>query len=250
MPTIASLPPDRRPAAHAEGQLVSLIVSRGFPPGSTLPPERDLAARLGVTRPTLREALQRLDRDGWLEIRHGKATRVRDIWREGGLNVLSAVVRHGAELPPRFVTNLLEVRLAMAPAYARQATDENPAAVLARLAPRPDDTAEAYADFDWQLHVVLAAASNNPVFTLILNGFGALYQVLAVPYFDAPAARRASATFYDALERAVRAKKASRAEQVTREAMEHSLERWLAVERAMQRAARPGKRPATTKEAR
>lgn len=238
MPTIASLSPDRRPAAHAEGELVSLILSRGFPPGSTLPPERDLAARLGVTRPTLREALQRLDRDGWLEIRHGKATRVRDIWREGGLNVLSAVVRHGAELPPRFVTNLLEVRLAMAPAYARQAADENPALVLERLATRPDDTAEAYADFDWQLHVLLAAASNNPVFTLILNGFGALYQVLAVPYFDAPAARRASANFYDALERAVRTGKSSRAEQVTRDAMEHSLERWLTVERAMKKAAR------------
>lgn len=237
MPSIASLSPDRRPAAHAEGELVSLILSRGFPPGSTLPPERDLATRLGVTRPTLREALQRLDRDGWIEIRHGKATRVRDIWREGGLNVLSAVVRHGVELPPRFVTNLLEVRLAMAPAYARQATDENPAQVLERLATRPDDdTAEAYADFDWQLHVVLAVASNNPVFTLILNGFGALYQVLAVPYFDAPAARRASAKFYDALEQAVRSRKPSRAEQVTRDAMEHSLERWLAVERALKKA--------------
>ena len=94
-----------------------------------------------------------------------------------------------AELPPRFVTNLLEVRLAMAPAYARQAADENPAPVLELLAARPLDTAEAYADYDWQLHVTLATASNNPVFTLILNGFGALYQVLAVPYFDAPAAR-------------------------------------------------------------
>lgn len=238
MPTINSLTADRRPAAHAEGELVSLILSRRFPPDSTLPPERDLATRLGVTRPTLREALQRLDRDGWVEIRHGKPTRVRDIWREGGLNVLSAVVRHGAELPPRFVTNLLEVRLAMAPAYARQAADENPAPVLELLAARPLDTAEAYADYDWQLHVTLATASNNPVFTLILNGFGALYQVLAVPYFDAPAARGASANFYASLERAVRAGNASKAEQVTRAAMEHSLERWLAVERAMKKEAR------------
>jgi GntR family negative regulator for fad regulon and positive regulator of fabA len=193
--------------------------------------------------PTLREALQRLDRDGWVEIRHGKATRVKDVWREGGLNVLSAVVRHGGELPPRFVTNLLEVRLAMAPAYARQAVDEAPDEVLAVLSHRPastkgDGAAEAFAAFDWRLHVTLAAASQNAVFTLILNGFGTLYQVMAVPYFDAPSARAASTSFYEGLEKAARAHAPEKAEQVTRAAMAHSLERWRAVERAMAKESR------------
>lgn len=230
--TLQSLPAHRRPAAHAEGELVGRILSGGFPPDSTLPPERELALQLGVTRPTLREALQRLDRDGWLEIRHGKATRVRDIWREGGLNVLSAVVRHGGVLPPRFVTNLLEVRLAMAPAYARGAVEESPAAVGQLLRERPEETVEAYADFDWRLHVGLATGSKNPVFTLILNGFGELYRVMAQPYFEEPAARKASRGFYDALERAVKTRNGARAEKVTRDAMLHSLERWAAIERA------------------
>lgn len=231
--TVTALPSDRRPAAHAESELVSRILSGGFPPDSTLPAERELAAQLGVTRPTLREALQRLDRDGWLEIRHGKPTRVRDVWREGGLNVLSAVVRFGAELPPRFVTNLLEVRLAMAPAYARAAVEEAPAEVARLLAARPDDTAEAFATFDWQLHVGLAVASKNPVFTLILNGFGELYRVLAQPYFEDPSARDSSRGFYDALEKAVRTHHGARAEKATREAMVHSIERWKAIERAL-----------------
>lgn len=226
------LSPQRRPAAHAESELVSQILARRFPPGSTLPPERELALKLGVTRPTLREALQRLDRDGWIEIRHGKATRVRDVWREGGLNVLAAVVRNGGELPPRFVTNLLEVRLAMAPAYARAAVAGNAAAVAELLAARPDDTAEAFADYDWNLHVALTAASGNPVFTLILNGFGDFYREMAQLYFGAPEARAASAWFYEALEKAARAGRPERAEKVTREAMQHSLERWFEVEKA------------------
>lgn len=234
---ITSLPPQRRPAAHAEGELVSLILSRHFPPDSTLPPERELSLRLGVTRPTLREALQRLERDGWIDVRHGKSTRVRDIWREGGLNVLAAVVRNGGPLPERFVTNLLEVRLAMAPAYARAAVHANPAAISALLAEkkRPAPDAESFAEFDWQLHLALTTSSQNPVFTLILNGFGDLYRVMAVLYFSAPAARRASSEFYDALEQAARKHQPERAERLTSEAMQHSLDYWTKLERKAQR---------------
>ena len=82
----------QRPAAYAEEALVNAILDGTYPAGTTLPGERDLAAQLGVTRPTLREVLGRLERDGWLTVRHGKATRVNDLWREGGLNVLEAIV--------------------------------------------------------------------------------------------------------------------------------------------------------------
>ena len=74
-------------------------------------------------------------------------------------------------------------------------------------------------------------ASQNPVFTLILNGFGDLYRVMAVLYFEAPAARRASAAFYDALEQAAKKQQPERAEKVTREAMQQSLDHWLKMER-------------------
>lgn len=233
---VTSLPPQRRPAAHAEGELVSLILSRAFPPDSTLPAERELALQLGVTRPTLREALQRLDRDGWIEVRHGKSTRVRDIWREGGLNVLAAVVRNGGPLPEHFVSNLLSVRLAMAPAYARAAVDANAPQVAAALRGehRPAQTAEAFAEFDWNLHLLLTTASQNPVFTLILNGFGDFYRMMAALYFETPAARRASAAFYDALEQAARKRQPDKAEKVAREAMQQSLDHWVKIERKAQ----------------
>ena len=80
--------------------LLSAILDGTFEPGSTLPGERKLAAELGVTRPTLREAIQRLARDGWLTVRQGKSTVVNDYWRDGGLNVLNTLVHHGNNLPP------------------------------------------------------------------------------------------------------------------------------------------------------
>ena len=70
--------PTPKPAEVAESRLVQAILDGDFPINSTLPAERELAHLLGITRPTLREVLQRLSRDGWLEIRHGKPTRVRN----------------------------------------------------------------------------------------------------------------------------------------------------------------------------
>jgi GntR family transcriptional regulator len=53
-------------ADQAYGQLDALLHRRAFPAGSRLPGERDLAARLGVSRTTLRLALTRLAEEGRL----------------------------------------------------------------------------------------------------------------------------------------------------------------------------------------
>ena len=62
----------QKPAELTESCLISSILDGNFPVNSPLPPERELALSLGVTRPTLREALQRLSRDGWIEIHQGR----------------------------------------------------------------------------------------------------------------------------------------------------------------------------------
>lgn len=50
---------------------------RSAPEGSKLPPERELAQRLGVSRTTLRDGVSRLSFLGLLEVRHGDGTYVR-----------------------------------------------------------------------------------------------------------------------------------------------------------------------------
>jgi GntR family negative regulator for fad regulon and positive regulator of fabA len=228
MPTISA---PRRPAASAEEALIRGILDGTYAPGTALPGERDLATHLGVTRPTLREVLRRLERDGWLTVRHGKATRVNDFWREGGLNVLDALVRFGDELPPDFVPHLLEVRRALAPAYARDAVRRAGVQVVAYLEAAAGllDTAAAYAAFDWGLHHSLTVASGNPVYTLILNGFAGLYRQMAILYFSRPEARASSQRFYEALLEAARQGDAVAARKVTRQVMKESIALWHAV---------------------
>ena len=143
--------PIQKPAEIAEQRLLDAILGGLFAVNSTLPGERELAAQIGVTRPTLREALQRLARDGWLDIQHGKPTRVRDYWLEGNMGVLSVLAEMPAQQSPDFVTYLLEIRALLAPAYTRQALEQAPAEVAALLADLADlaDTPAAFASADW-----------------------------------------------------------------------------------------------------
>jgi len=124
---------------------------------------------------------------------------------------------------------LLEVRLALAPAYARAAVtcDENRGLINYLSAPPAlDDPADAYARYDWHLHHRLTVASCNPIYTLVLNGFAELYATMAQVYFAQPEARAASNRFYIRLLEALHRKDAAAAETITREAMVESLFLW------------------------
>jgi len=61
----------RRLYQHLADRIRDLIHDGAFPPGTRLPAERDLAQQLGVSRPSLREALIALEIDGSVEIRSG-----------------------------------------------------------------------------------------------------------------------------------------------------------------------------------
>ena len=217
-----------RPAELTETRLVEAILDGRFPAKSNLPAERELSTQLGVTRPTLREALQRMARDGWIEIRHGRPTRVRDYWLEGNLGVLGTIARHQDHIPPDFVPHLLVVRQSLAPAYTRTAVERQPMRVAELLQNYPDldDTSQTFTIADWELHHNLTITSGNPVFTLILNGFSDLYQNMGLKYFALPEARAHSRDFYRDLLAAAQAEDPDTAESVTHRIMADSLDLW------------------------
>ena len=222
-----------RPAELVENRLINAIVDGEFPINSLLPPERELAHRLGVTRPTLREALQRLARDGWIEIHHGKSTRVRDYWHEGNLAVLGTIARFQDHVPPDFVPNLLQVRELLAPAYARLAVKRSAKNLVKFLAGYQNlvDAPDAFAKADWELHQHLTIESGNPIFTLILNGFKELYPYMGRAYFTPPKARARSRRFYADLRAAAQARDPERAEVITCKVMQDSIDLWKSIKR-------------------
>jgi len=220
--------PPTKPAELTEHRLITAILSGQFPINSNLPAERELAAQLGITRPTLREVLQRLARDGWLEIHHGKPTRVCNYLEEGNLAVLAAMAAYQEDIPPDFIDGALFVRILLAPAYARLAVARAPARLVATRAEYPalEDTPQAYTDFDWEVHHQLAIISANPFFTLFVNSFHRLYDLIGPLYFQHAAARQHSKGFYEELLACARRRDPAAAEELVRRIMVESRQLW------------------------
>lgn len=189
------------PAGFAEEYIIESIWNNRFPPGSILPAERELSELIGVTRTTLREVLQRLARDGWLTIQHGKPTKVNNFWETSGLNILETLARLDQDKVPDLVAQLLSARTNISTIFIRGALRNNPerAAEVLREANSVDDSADAYADFDYRLLHQLSFASGNPIYALILNGFKGLYARVGRYYFSDKQARETADAYYVAL---------------------------------------------------
>ena len=217
-----------RPTQHVEKFLVTSILDGAYPPGATLPNERHLAKQLGITRPTLRETLQRLAAEGWVSIHHGKPTMVNDYWQDGGLSLLSTLAKYGDYLPNGFITHLLEVRLTMLPPVAGRAATYQPDVILKYLsrAEALGEDVEVFSNYDWDLQILMARNSQNPVFSLILNDFASIFTAMARHYFSKNKARRASLNYYRELSETIKRSNRQDVERVVKKAMLQSITIW------------------------
>jgi len=160
--------------------------------------------------PQIREVLQRLQRDGWIEIQHGMPTKIRFIFEEGGLSILNSLIHHNLLSLPNitredFIVKLLEIRYALAPVYTEACLIENPHVVLDYLSKglELDSINKLYSNpkeitnFDWNMHRILCKHSNNIIFLFLLNSFKEIYFYFGVKYFSLEEARERSIKFYN-----------------------------------------------------
>ncbi len=220
---------------RAERLLIEGIIDGTYPAESDLPGERDLSKELGVGRPALREAVQRLSRDGWLTIQQGKPTRVNDYLQNGNANVLIKLLHSDVTLAPNVVPNLLEIWALMAPAYTRSAVEHAAKDVAGLLfgyrglAERPGP----YARAQWRLHGTLIEASGNPIYGLILNSFYDFFDRLAITYYSMPGTRAEARMFWEMLHNAALQEEPLQAAEVMGEQMKLIQTHWrlLPIER-------------------
>ncbi|EST58594.1 fatty acid metabolism transcriptional regulator FadR [Proteus terrae subsp. cibarius] len=189
------------PAGFAEEYIVESIWNNRFPPGSILPAERELSELIGVTRTTLREVLQRLARDGWLTIQHGKPTKVNNFWETSGLNILETVARLDHDRVPQLIDNLLAVRTNISAIFIRTAFRNSPEKCIAVLNHEltTENSADEFSELDYNIFRGLAFASGNPIYGLILNGLKGLYTRVGRYYFSNIQAKELALAFYKKL---------------------------------------------------
>lgn len=123
----------KSPAGFAEKYIIESIWNGKFPPGSILPAERELSELIGVTRTTLREVLQRLARDGWLTIQHGKPTKVNNFMETSSLHILDTLMTLDSDNATSIVEDLLAARTSISPIFMRYAFKLNPEASINTL---------------------------------------------------------------------------------------------------------------------
>ena len=159
----------RSAVAGIEQHLKELIRARRLVAGDQLPAERELAGRLGVNRSTLRSALQSLADQGVLTGRHGSGWTV-----EAQGHVVASNLAVYLRLEDISFQHLFDARRTVEPAIAAGAaenrTEDQVAAMRACIAAmRAATDSDSYVQADSDFHALIAAASGNPVFTLLIS---------------------------------------------------------------------------------
>jgi GntR family transcriptional repressor for pyruvate dehydrogenase complex len=170
-----------------------LILSGKISIGETLPSERELATRLKVSRPVVHEGLIELSLRGLVSIRPRSGTIVNDFRKEGSIPLLLSLLNYHGTLDSKIQQDILEMRLLFENEMVRLSAQNRNTDQLQELddiirQEESIDTAqyEEVAKLDYRFHQVIAAASGNFIYSLLLNSFREIYLHLSTLFFTDP----------------------------------------------------------------
>ena len=173
--------PDQADREDAIGRLRAFIEAGGYHPGDRLPAERELMVSLGLSRTTLRKALDELEREGGIWRHVGKGTFI-------AAAVVSPETRTGLVELGRKVSpmHMMRARHSLEPAIAREAAINASEASIAAIERARDEAVNAetwddYEAWDDTLHRSIAEATGN---ALLLALFDQLNQVRRAVAWD------------------------------------------------------------------
>lgn len=178
-------------------QIESLITEGNLRRGDRLPPERDLAASLGCSRPTVREALRALSLLGVIERRQGSGNYVRDL----DDHTMTASMRRwmAIALPAEDVACVLEIRAVLESGLARLAATKITDEAIGRLRSLLSDlqaaeTPDEVLRLDMAMHDLMAEQSGNRVLSAMLASIrevnaAARFKTIAAPGVQQDVAR-------------------------------------------------------------
>jgi GntR family transcriptional regulator, transcriptional repressor for pyruvate dehydrogenase complex len=173
-------------------RLEELILSGELKAGERLPAERDLAARLGVSRPVLHEALVDLAAKGLVTINPRRGVVINDFRKSGSMAILSSLLSyHNGEIDPQLVMSLLSMRILVETETARLAAEHASAEQLAELRQivqseitTDKGSLSALVELDFDFHLLVSIASENMAYPLILNSFKMVYTHFTTAFYQ------------------------------------------------------------------
>jgi len=199
-------------------QIQQLIAKKQLKAGDTLPSQRDLAEQLGIGRPAIREALNRLEAMGIVKIRHGKSSTIEKVDFNTILGNLSTIL----ELAPADVLQLLEAKEIIeskcTELAAERATEEDLAQMkdFIESMEQNKDNPTAHAEADFLFHFTIVKAAGNPFIIEITKVLSKMIQkaIEETAIEDDLEGRERAMRFHRALYRAIRRKEKTKAAEV------------------------------------
>jgi GntR family transcriptional repressor for pyruvate dehydrogenase complex len=209
-----------------------LILSGKFPIGQKLPSERELALQLGVSRPVVHEGLVDLAAKGLVSMVPRVGTMVNDYRREGSLSILTSLVNyHQGNLEPGLLISLLEMRRLFEVETARLAAlnrNQEQLDFLYTLLQKENtlnyQEVEAISELDFDFHHLIALASGNHIYPLLLNSFKHCYANLAGQFFSDPTVVPVVFDFHTKMVKAIKDKNEKSATRIMRRMLDHGAE--------------------------
>ncbi len=178
MPRIQHSEHDSDRTMQVVNHIRGLIENGVLKPGDQIPPERDLARSLKISRASLRTGIGYLAAMGVMKVRHGVGTFVADGPPDFGKTSLSLMgALHGFQSWQMFEARLV-IESQLAALAAERCGDEDHAALAEEVAEMfaSLDTPAEYLIHDLQFHRIIAHASGNPILAAVMETIGsALY---------------------------------------------------------------------------
>ena len=185
-------------------QITTWIQDNGLTPGDKIPPERELAHRLGVSRATLSQALVALEVIGVVEVRHGDGTVVAS--SPGSKRIVSAVRAHADRLPEIIETrDALETKIAALAAERR--TDDDLRRIDDALATMEADVEAGGrgVEGDERFHGAVTAAAHSLLLAHLMDEIGDLIRESRLESLSQPDRPKDSLAGHRAIAAAIRA---------------------------------------------
>jgi DNA-binding FadR family transcriptional regulator len=169
-----------------------LILSGAFSVGERLPPERDLAKRLGVSRPVVHEALVDIAAKGLVSMTPRIGATVNDFRRQGSIALLTSLLEyHQGKLDSKLLEGMLNMRLLVETENARLAARNRTDAQLEEFHELLDEESrvnhtdiESITQLDFEFHLLVTIATDNLLYPLLLNSFKPVYTNLTSQFFQ------------------------------------------------------------------
>jgi GntR family transcriptional repressor for pyruvate dehydrogenase complex len=159
--------------------ILAIIAAQGYEPGSKIPSESELVLTIGVSRNTVRTALNRLNALGILDVRHGEGYFLKDIDVDVFTNLQLPILLEtysNLETLTEFRIGVESQGAALAGARATQEDLESMEHVLT-LSARHIEDKERFALYDMDFHLAVAKASKNSIIFRSVEMLKALYTV-------------------------------------------------------------------------